>query len=75
MNKKDNEYVSTIRKSFTSKDPNNFMKKNNKKFNLTEQNKNVLKEEKEEHYNNVETIKLCLEIPQKINNRKKKKMT
>ena len=41
MNKKDNEYVSTIRKSFTSKDPNNFIKKNNKKFNLTEQNKNV----------------------------------
>ena len=75
MNKKDNEYVSTIRKSFTSKDPNNFIKKNNKKFNLTEQNKNVLKEEKEEQYNNVETIKLCLEIPQKIPNRKKKKMT
>jgi len=75
MNKKDNEYISIIRKSFTSKDPNNFNKRNNKKFNLTEQNKNALKEEKDEQYTNNETFKICLEIPQKINNRKKKKLT
>ena len=86
MNKEDNEdydYKKIVRKSFSSKTQNNFKNKldDNKHFNLTENNKNITNEERQEYtnikndyqYNNKnKTTKICLEIPQEIKRRKKK---
>ena len=83
-NKIDNDYEPVIRKSLTSKTPIIFPKniRDNKNFDLTEENKYIFKEGRKENQNikndnkdkTSEKIQICLEIPQNKKNRMKKKI-